>query len=87
MPKSSSFGVHDVARLHVAVNQPDALRRMQSLGHADGDLQRLHLVDRLAFQDHPIQLPAGDQFHLDVGLTLVVADRINLHDVGMIKSR
>ncbi len=77
---------HDVRRLQVAVDDADRVR----LGECVRDLDRItqNVVERQALGGNQlVEAPAGDELHGDEVRALILANLIDMDDVGVIEGR
>jgi hypothetical protein len=75
-------GQQDVGRLEVAVQHPLVMRRLHRPRQRLDQPGRLRRRQRCAVQ-LPVQRAARAQFQREEGPTVVFADLVDLHDVGM----
>ncbi len=77
----------DVLGLDVAMDKADVVCRGQAAGNLHDDPQNERLAERVFLIDHFIQMPPFDQLHDDVGLALLLPERVDLRDIRVVELR
>src|SRR6476469_11136985 len=78
-----AIGEKNVARFDVAMNQPGIQRSLQSFRDLNSELDRLQFRNALFVFHSIVETAAIDQFHHDVELPVIFADREDLDDMRM----
>ena len=75
----------DVLGLDVAVDEVRRGGELEAVGDVHADLHDQRLVERLRLGDHLVEVLAADELHHDVGLALLLAEGVDLGDVGVVE--
>ncbi len=77
----------NVGGLDIAVDQAGPTGGFEAARGIDHDFKETSFITGRILEHHLIDAPAGHQFHDDIRLALLHADRMDLHDVAMIQCR
>ena len=69
------------------MDEPFFLRRDQTVCDLDADFENALFRHAFQLRDQIIEAPVIDQFHHHIKLTVIAAQRVNLHDMGVINRR
>ena len=75
----------NVVRLDVAMEEPYALCRLETLGDFEAYTHHKGRIKLDPRGNHAVQLVPRDKFHLQVGTSLLLPERINLRHMRMIQ--
>ena len=77
----------DVVRLHVAVEEPDLLRRLEALGDLHPHAQHEGRVEDRLVRDERPEVAARDELHLEVRVVALLAEGVDLRHVRVVEAR